>query len=118
MLRSNASQVASLWLPNPANNLAAAGSSQSTAAAIPAGQDLSIFTSVSSGQGCSLPGVGVCVAETYAVANHGANTLLVYPVLGGQIGTLGANVGYSLSAGHEAHFTCVAGVGKAWTCCP
>jgi hypothetical protein len=100
-------------IPEVANTLSVAGSTQRTATAIPVGQDLSIFTSVSSGQGCSLPGVGVSVAETYSVANHGSNALLIYPASGGMIGTLGTNTGYSLAAGHEAHFTRVSGSGKA-----
>jgi hypothetical protein len=71
---------------------------------------------VASGAGAKLPPAGVSVGEDYEVANHGANALLVYPALGGQIGTLGTNVGYSLAAGKLGWFRYV-GV-LQWTACP
>ena len=87
------------WMPGGQLNMSAAGSTQAGATAIPAGQDISVFTTVGSGQGCVLPGSGVSAFETYNVANHGANALLIYPAGTGKIGTLGASAGYSLAAG-------------------
>jgi hypothetical protein len=116
MLKSSASQVQSLWLPNPSKNLTAAGSSQGTALAIPVGQDLSIFTTVAASTGCLLPVTGVSIPEVYEVVNHGANALSVYPSLGGQIGTLGVNAAYSLAAGKMAIFMYVDN--NRWASCP
>jgi len=88
------------WLATVAQNLSAAGSTQGTATPIPAVQDCSIFTSVSAGQGCVMPGSGVSIGEEYIVANHGANALKIYPAgTTAQIGTGGAQTAYSLAAG-------------------
>lgn len=106
------------WLSNASANLTATGSTQGTALAIPSGQDLTIVTTAGSGTGVILPGAGVSRSEEYVVANHGANNLLVYPPTGGQIGTLGSNVGYSLSAGKTGYFICCASLGKQWTANP
>lgn len=106
------------WLAHPSPNLTATGSTQGTSLAIPAGQDLSIVTTAASGTGVQLPGAGVSRPEVYVVANHGANALKIYPTSGGQIGTLGANVGYSLAAGKTGYFTCIAFLGLQWTACP
>lgn len=106
------------WLAHASPNLTATGTNQGTALVIPAGQDLSIVTTAASGTGVQLPGAGVSRPEVYVVANHGANALLVYPPTGGQIGTLGANVGYSLAAGKTGYYTCIASLGKQWTACP
>src|SRR5579884_2065111 len=106
------------WLSNASQNLTATGSTQGTALAIPAGQDLSIVTTTATGTGVVLPSAGVSRSEEYVVANHGANALLVYPPSGGQIGTLGANAGYSLAAGKTGYFICCASLGKQWTANP
>jgi hypothetical protein len=94
------------WLYAGKTGLSAAGSTQGTATAIPLGQDLSVFTAVSSGQGCILP-AGIGPNEEYAVANHGANALAVYPPSGGAMGTASTNVAYSLAAGKTGYFVCV-----------
>lgn len=94
------------WLPTVKAALSAAGSTQGTATAIPLGQDLSIFATVGSGQGCILPS-GISVGEEYQVANHGANALAVYPPAGGTMGNASANTAYSLAAGKTGYFSCV-----------
>lgn len=104
------------WLPNVVGNLTALGTNQATAYQIPAGQDSSIFTNVASGTGAGLPPSGISLGENYEAANHGANALLIYPASGGQIGTLGANAGYSIAAGKLAWFRYVGN--KQWTACP
>ena len=105
------------WLPHVAMSLSAAGNAIGNALAIPVGQDLSIFTTVNSGQGCQLPLSGVSLGETYQVANHGSNALLVYPSSNtAKMGTASAGAGYSLAAGKSAYFTSV-GLGS-WTTCP
>jgi hypothetical protein len=96
------------WMPTPAINLAAAGSTKADATVIPLGQDFSIFTTVSSGQGCILP-KGVGLGEEYVVANHGSNALLVYPPSGKKMGTAAGDAAYSLTAGKTGYFL---GVGQ------
>lgn len=104
------------WLPTVVNNLTAAGSTQGGATAIPPGQDESIFTTVASSTGCSLPGSGLGIGEEYVIANHGANALSVYPATGGYVGTAAQNAAYSLAAGKTGYFTYV-GSGH-WTANP
>lgn len=105
------------WLPTSGNNMSAAGSTQANGTAIPLGQDLSIFTTVGSGQGTVLPGAGVGVGEEYVVANHGVNALLVYAnSASGKMGTGGGGAGYSLTAGKTGYFVYV-GLGN-WTVNP
>lgn len=106
------------WVANASQNLTGTGSTQSGALAIPTGQDLSIVTTAGSGTGVVLPSAGVSRSEEYAVANHGTNALKVYPPTGGQIGTLGANVAYSLAAGKTGYFICCASLGLQWTSNP
>jgi hypothetical protein len=49
------------------------------------------------------------MGEEYSVANHGANAVLVYPAVGGKIGTLALNAGFSLAAGNGITFQFVGG---------
>lgn len=104
------------WLPNVVGSLTALGTTQGTAYAIPTSQDSSIFSTVAASSGAILPATGVSLGEDYEVANHGANALLIYPAVGGQIGTLGVNAGYSLAAGKLGWFRYVGS--KQWTACP
>lgn len=94
-----------LWNGN-ASGATAAGNSQGTAYAIPLGQDLTVFSTVGSSTGAVLP-AGIAFNEEYAIANHGANSLSIYPPPGGKIGTLSTNAAYSLAAGKTAYFVCV-----------
>jgi hypothetical protein len=89
---------------------------QGNATAIPAGQDWSVFTSVSAGQGAILPATGVSVGEEYMVSNHGANALLIYPPVGGTVGGGALNAAYSLAAGKTGRFRNVALL--SWTANP
>lgn len=95
------------WLPNVVSGLTAAGSTQGTATAIPAGQDESVFTTVAASTGCIFPASGVGVGEEYVIANHGGNALSVYPPSGGKMGTGATNAAYSLAAGKTGYFTYV-----------
>jgi hypothetical protein len=104
------------WMPSLKNNLTAAGSTQGTALAIPAGQDLSVFTTVAASTGCLLPINGVSIGEEYVIANHGVNSLSVYPSVGGYIGAAAVNVAYACASGKAAHFIYV-GLGH-WTSNP
>jgi hypothetical protein len=104
------------WLVKPASNLTAAGTTQGTAYVIPAGQDGSIFTTVSSGTGAILPAGGVGLGEEYVIANHGSNALSVYPPSGGKVGTAATNAAYSLAAGKTGYFLFVGAL--QWTANP
>lgn len=113
---SQAGPLPNAWLPTVTQNLTAAGTTQTNAYQIPSGQDFSLFTTVGSGTGATLPANGVGLSESYIVANHGVNAILVYPAVGGKIGTLSANAGYSLAAGKFAIFAFVGQL--AWASCP
>lgn len=65
--------------------------------------DMNVFTTVASGTGAILPTGANC--DRYTVVNSGANALLVYPPVGGTVGGLSANTGYSVGATGSATFT-------------
>ncbi len=94
------------WLDKPVVNLTATGTTQSNAYVIPPGQSLSVFSTAASGTGCILPN-GISAGEEYEVANHGSNALLVYPPVGGKMGSASTNTAYSLAAGKTGYFLCV-----------
>ena len=81
-------------------NATAAGTTQATAYAVtmPTVQ----FTRVASGAGAIL-GV-IPIGKSIFIANDGANTLLVYPQAGGQIGSASVNAGVPVAAGSSATF--------------
>jgi hypothetical protein len=118
MLRqtSSASPVGNEWMVSTKSGLTAAGSSQGTALVIPNGQDMSVFNTVAGSTGCILPAVGVSVGEEYVVANHGANTLSVYPPSGGKVGNASTNTAYSLTSGKTGYFVFVGSL--QWTANP
>ena len=76
------------------DQLTAAGSTQATAAAVPA--DVSRFTTVGSGAGCILPAMNP--GDNVVVVNAQAtNALKLYPPVGAQINLLGTNNAYSIA---------------------
>lgn len=77
-----------------AAGLTATGSSQATA--LPIGADNNQFTTVSASTGCILPPMNP--GDDITIYNGGAQTLSVYPPVGGQIKGLGTNAAYSLAA--------------------
>lgn len=87
-----------------ATGLTATGANQ--AGAVPLGADNNFFTTVAAGTGAILPAMNP--GDSITVYNGGANALLVYPPVGGQIKGLGANVGYSVAvATPMAEITCI-----------
>jgi hypothetical protein len=76
-----------------ANGLVATGTTQATA--FPLGADNNDFATVAAGTGAILPAMNP--GDDITVYNGGANPLLIYPPVGGQIKGLGTNAGYSLA---------------------
>ena len=76
-----------------ANGLVATGTTQATA--LPLGADNNDFLTVPAGTGALLPAMNP--GDDITVYNGGANALLIYPPVGGQIKGLGTNAGYSLA---------------------
>lgn len=113
---TQASPKGNEWLVKPVNNLTAIGTTQANAYQVPSGQDGSLFTTVSSGTGATLPAVGVGLGEEYVLINHGVNALLVYPPVGGKVGNASTNTGYSLGAGKTGYFMFVGQL--QWTANP
>jgi hypothetical protein len=73
--------------------VAAAGTTQATATAL--GADINFVTTVGAGSGVILPAMNG--GDSMEVYNAGANALLLYPPVGGQIKALGTNAGYSIA---------------------
>ena len=88
-------------------SLTAAGNSQGTALALPS--DFNVVTTAAASSGVILPatGVNVQLGDTIIVVNHGANTLTVYPPVGGTISTGATNAGLSVATGKTAWFLVV-----------
>lgn len=94
------------------DNLTATGSTQVTAFQMSA--DTSVFTTVAAGTGALLtPAAIVTPGDEMQVANLGANALLVYPPLGGNINGGATNVGFSIPVGKTAALTARVG-GLNW----
>ena len=73
--------------------ITAAGSSQGTGTALT--KEINIVSTVSSGaNGVVLP--TAVAGMVINITNSTANTMIVYPVTGGQINSLGTNAGFSL----------------------
>lgn len=87
-----------------ASALTALGASQATA--LPLGADNNAFSTVAAGTGAILPQMNP--GDDITVYNGGANALLIYPPVGGQIKGLGVNVGYSLAVATPlAYIVCI-----------
>jgi len=84
----------------------AAGTTQSTAAAVYG--DNVVVTSCAAGAGVILStNASFAAGDDVFMTNQGANALTVYPPVGGQINALGANVGFSIAAGKQTNFRSV-----------
>lgn len=78
------------------DSITAAGSTQGTATVLPARMAYNV-TTVAASTGVLLP-ASVSGAEV-AVANNGANALLIYPATGEKINALSTNAGFSAATG-------------------
>jgi hypothetical protein len=87
-----------------ATGIAAAGTTQATATAV--SKDFNVVSTVSSGNGISLPTAVAGMRIT--IVNTSANALLVYPLGNGIINTQAANASYSQPAGARLDFICTA----------
>ena len=86
----------------------AAGTTQGTAYAITTVN--TVFTTVAAGAGGILPVTPTVSAnDRVHVANHGANTLAVYPPSGGKLSNRTANVPALISPNKCADFFCIDG---------
>jgi hypothetical protein len=86
-----------------ANGLVATGTTQATA--LPLGADNNDFLTVPAGTGALLPAMNP--GDDITVYNGGANALLIYPPVGGQIKGLGTNAGYSLATTPLCYVVCI-----------
>ncbi len=86
----------------------AAGTTQSTAYAIVTAN--TVFTTVAAGAGGRLPVTPtVSSGDRLHVANHGANTLALYPPSGGKLSNRTANVPALIAPNKCADFLCLDG---------
>ena len=76
-----------------ASGLTATGTTQATA--LPLGADNNAFSTVPANSGALLPQMNP--GDDITVYNGGANSLAIYPPVGGQIKGLGVNAAYSLA---------------------
>ena len=92
--------------------VSAAGTNQSTATLLV--ESTSIVTTVGAGTGVRLPLTPtVSAKDRMHVANHGANTLAVYPPTGGALSANTANVPAMIAPKKCADFVCIDGTN--WT---
>ena len=101
-------QAAVVILGDVGDGLSAAGTTQGTATAIV--HVSSIFTTVDPGTGGRLPVTPtVSARDRLHVANHGANTLLVYPPSGGKLSNRTANWPAQIPPNKCGDFLCIDG---------
>lgn len=85
------------------SGVTAAGTTQAGATAVYG--DNVVITTAAASSGVILSGnAGFGPGDDVFIANQGANAVLVYPPVGGQINALGANAGFSIAAGKAASF--------------
>ena len=89
----------------------ATGSTQGTALLMPT--DFVVFTTVAANTGTILPS-NANAGDIYYVVNHGANSLSVYPAVGGKISTGATNAAFAVAVGKLAEFVCIGGTGPSW----
>lgn len=88
--------------------ISAAGTTQAGATLLTTAT--SIVTTVAAGSGVRLPVTpAVSAGDRLHVANHGANTLAVYPPTGGALSANTANVPAMVAAKKSADFLCIDG---------
>jgi hypothetical protein len=99
---------------NGASNtgITATGTTQATAYAI--GAVNSIFSIVASGAGAILP-TAIQGGDEFTAVNQGANSLTVYPPLGGTINNGTVNAGVTVSANSMSFFKAVPAANGALT---
>jgi hypothetical protein len=102
------SQPALAILGDISTSLSGAGTGQSTATPITV--SIAIFTTVNAGTGALLPVTPtVSACDRLHVANHGINTLAVYPPSGGKLSNRSANVPALVAPNKCAEFVCLNG---------
>jgi hypothetical protein len=85
-------------------SVTAAGTDQSTATSITA--DINIITSSASGSGVVLP-VPLYLGQLSEIINTTSNAVIVYPAVGGTIGTGSVNAGVAIPAFSSIHYISV-----------
>lgn len=108
-LNANLGSAAALAvLGSLASSLSAAGTTQATATLL--GSANNVVTAVGAGAGVRLPGTPTVSAnDRLHVANHGANTLAVYPPTGGKLSNNTANVPALVAPNKCGDFFCIDG---------
>jgi hypothetical protein len=89
------------------NNLTAAGTTQATALAI--GNDINVVTTAAASTGVILRS-DLAAGDSQEVVNYGANTLTVYPPVGGKINNGSANAGVTIATNTSALYTSIDGL--------
>lgn len=90
------------------SGITAAGTNQGTALVLNPLIAFNQLSTVASGTGVMLPLVPT--GSQVSICNNGANVCLVYPQVGGAIGSLASNAGFSLGVNFSATFTSVNGL--------
>ena len=105
---TGSAQIALAILGDLALTVSAAGTTQGTATLLSASN--SIVTTVGAGSGVRLPVTPtVSAGDRLHVANHGANTLTVYPPTGGKLSNRTANMPALIAPNKSADFLCLNG---------
>jgi len=88
-------------------NLTATGSTQATALLV--SDDFNVVTTTAASTGVVLPAT-LTAGDTIIVANYGANTLSVYPPVGGKINNGTLNAAVSITTLKNGEFVCIDGL--------
>lgn len=92
---------------NVDNNLTATGTTQATALLV--SNDINVLTTTAASTGVILRS-DLSAGDTQEVVNYGAQTLTVYPPVGGKINNGSANAGVSVATNTSALYTSIDGL--------
>lgn len=90
--------------------LTGAGTNQATGLLL--GSAINVFGTVAASTAARLP--VATLADSITVRNGGANALLLFPAVGGQINAVTVDASLSLAAGANVTLTCVSVDGLKW----
>jgi hypothetical protein len=91
---------------NISNTLTAAGTNQATALVLTSLNDIHVITTAAASTGAILPST-LSIGDQMVVVNGGANSITLFPPVGGKLNNGTANAGLAVAANKAAHVFCI-----------
>jgi hypothetical protein len=91
---------------NISNSLTAAGTNQATALVLTSLNDIHVITTAAASTGAILPS-SLSIGDQMVVVNGGANSITLFPPVGGKLNNGTANAGLTVASTKAAHVFCI-----------